>query len=538
MKKEFIAAIFCFGLILCGGFRPAQAATFIVSNNADSGAGSLRQAVLNANSAATGDTIEFTSAVYGATITLSSEIFLGSNGGGTLTINGPGANRLIIDGGAGSNRIFQTLGIVTIRGATLQNGGGPAFNDIGSAIRGNFGTIVLDGVVVQNNQSNQNGAVFFQLGSNHQIINSTIAGNTAALCAGVRADQTSLTITNSTFSGNNSTSAGGGLCIWDASTAIIRNSTIANNNANGVNDQGGGGIQIYTSSVTFSNTIITGNTSSTGPDIHFFSGSIQTTGGNLIGNNSTISSAFPAGAPNGNSDKVGVSALLMPLGNYGGITPTLALISGSPAIDAGNNVAGTPATDQRGAARSGAVDSGAFETNPAAVFTLPSGKVNVSYSYVLTTNSGALTYTLSGGSLPNNLTFNSNFAPDAIVSIAGTPTFANTFNFAVTAFDGVNSNATNYALEILPAPTAASVSVSGRVLISKDYGLESARVTLTDSQGNSRTIVTSPFGYYRFDDVSVGETYVLSISAKRGQFNPQIVNVTEEINELNFLPVQ
>ncbi|HEX8249422.1 MAG TPA: choice-of-anchor Q domain-containing protein [Pyrinomonadaceae bacterium] len=532
MKREIIIAILFLGLILSGGFfaPEASAAIFTVTNNADSGAGSFRQAVLAANSAGTNDTIEFAPALSGATITLASEIFLG--GTGTLTINGLGANRLIIDGGTGNNRLFQTGGTVTIRGVTLQNGGGPGFSDVGSAVRGNFGTIVLDGVIVQNNQSN---AVYFQLGSNHVISNSTIANNTADSCAGVRADRTSVTITNTTFSGNNSTSsAGGGLCIWDASTATIRNSTIANNNANGAGGQGGGGMQIFSSTVTFGNTIIAGNTSPTGPDIHRFSGTVQTTGGNLIGNNSTVSGAFPAGAPNGNGDKVNVAALLLPLGNYGGTTLTRALLSTSPAINAGNNVAGTPPTDQRGAARSGAVDSGAFENNSEAFFTLPPGTVNQPYNYTLTTNSGTLAYSLSGGSLPNGLSFSSNLAPNAVISIAGTPTLANNFNFAVTTSDGVNSSVANYTLQILPAPTAANVLVAGRILTPDGRGLINARVILTDAGGSSRTVSSTSFGYYRFEDVRAGEVYILSVSSKRYLFTPQALTVMEDISELNF----
>jgi hypothetical protein len=59
---------------------------------------------------------------------------------------------------------------------------------------------------------------------------------------------------------------------------------------------------------------------------------------------------------------------LAPLANNGGRTQTHALLSGSPAIDRGDN-AGAPATDQRGVARprdgdgngSRIVDIGAFE---------------------------------------------------------------------------------------------------------------------------------------------------------------------------------
>jgi hypothetical protein len=84
------------------------------------------------------------------------------------------------------------------------------------------------------------------------------------------------------------------------------------------------------------------------------------------------------------------------------------------------------------------------------------------------------------------------------------------------------------------APSAASVTVSGRVLTPAGGGLTNARVILIDSQGNSRTAVSSLAGFYRFADVLVGETYVLTVSSKRYQFDSQIVTVMEEIDGLNF----
>ena len=57
-----------------------------------------------------------------------------------------------------------------------------------------------------------------------------------------------------------------------------------------------------------------------------------------------------------------LNPVLAPLGNYGGPTQTMALLPGSPAIDAGSSGAGIPATDQRGESRVGGVDIGAFES--------------------------------------------------------------------------------------------------------------------------------------------------------------------------------
>ena len=84
------------------------------------------------------------------------------------------------------------------------------------------------------------------------------------------------------------------------------------------------------------------------------------------------------------------------------------------------------------------------------------------------------------------------------------------------------------------APTAASVSVSGRVVTDDGRGLRNARVVLTDAIGNSRTALTTSFGYYRFDDVAAGQTYIISVASKRFQFAPQVITVSEEIENLNF----
>lgn len=88
----------------------------------------------------------------------------------------------------------------------------------------------------------------------------------------------------------------------------------------------------------------------------------------------------------------------------------------------------------------------------------------------------------------------------------------------------------------LAAPTASSVSVGGRVVTADERGMYKARVTLTDSNGNTRTVLTNQFGYYSFTEVSVGETYVLSISHKRYQFvqPTQLLFVIEELYDVNF----
>jgi hypothetical protein len=87
------------------------------------------------------------------------------------------------------------------------------------------------------------------------------------------------------------------------------------------------------------------------------------------------------------------------------------------------------------------------------------------------------------------------------------------------------------------SPTAASVPVGGRVWTSGGIGLRGAIVTITDSKGQSRSAVTSSFGYYRFDSVVVGETYVVSVSSKRYQFQSTTITLQDELTDLDFMPV-
>jgi hypothetical protein len=83
--------------------------------------------------------------------------------------------------------------------------------------------------------------------------------------------------------------------------------------------------------------------------------------------------------------------------------------------------------------------------------------------------------------------------------------------------------------------TAATATVGGRVFAGKDRGVSKARVILTDSSGATRYTMTNSFGYYRFDGVEVGQTYIFSVSHKRYQFAPQIFTVNEDLTELNFM---
>lgn len=82
--------------------------------------------------------------------------------------------------------------------------------------------------------------------------------------------------------------------------------------------------------------------------------------------------------------------------------------------------------------------------------------------------------------------------------------------------------------------TAANIPVSGRVLTSDGgRGVSRAQVILTDENGATRTAMTNPFGYFRFDEIEAGQSYVVTIQHKQYRFDSRVVTVNEAV-ELNF----
>jgi hypothetical protein len=91
-------------------------------------------------------------------------------------------------------------------------------------------------------------------------------------------------------------------------------------------------------------------------------------------------------------------------------------------------------------------------------------------------------------------------------------------------------------INVLP-PTAASVSVSGRVLTSGGQGIARVTVTLTDAAGQSRSAMTNSFGFYQFDAVPSGAIYTLTVLSPRYQFSQpsRVLNVGESLSDQDFV---
>ena len=142
-----------FSLLIVVGATYAAAATFTVSNTSDSGAGSLRQAILGANAAPGADEITF--AHLHGTITLTSgQLDITDD----LTIAGPGAKELAVSGND-SSRVFDVEGSttsVTITGLTVTHGlanGSAPHGSLGGGIYHDGGRLRLTGVVLSNNRA-------------------------------------------------------------------------------------------------------------------------------------------------------------------------------------------------------------------------------------------------------------------------------------------------------------------------------------------------------------------------------------------------
>ncbi len=85
-----------------------------------------------------------------------------------------------------------------------------------------------------------------------------------------------------------------------------------------------------------------------------------------------------------------------------------------------------------------------------------------------------------------------------------------------------------------PAITQPAISVSGRVTTPFDQGLRNVVVTLIDPAGVRRRATSSSFGLYSFDNVSPGETYIITVSSRRYRFEPKILHISESLANVDF----
>jgi len=125
------------------------------------------------------------------------------------------------------------------------------------------------------------------------------------------------------------------------------------------------------------------------------------------------------------------------------------------------------------------------------------------------------------------------------VNVTYTPTsnYIGTDQFTFKANDSALDSNTATANITIGGPTATSTVIQGRVVNGSNTGIQNAIVKLVNpANGEARYIISSQFGYYRFTDVSVGESYIVEVTHKRYTFVPQLVTLANETN-LNFVGI-
>ena len=350
--------------------------TYSVSSDADSGPGTLRDAISNS----TADSIQLGGS---ASIVLNSQLEITRS----LTIFGPGVSTKTISG-HNTTRIFQidSGATVQIDFLTISNGHSAAH---GGAIF-NSGTLVMASDTVSGNSAALTGGGIANAGT-LTMTNSTISGNSAGTFGGGIINGGTLTVSNCTISNNSATTGGGvdnaatysatinattlsgnavssgaGGGFANAGTAFVADSTIANNTAQGAAggqgagisnsagtllatnctvsgntaDVSGGGARILGGDVTLYNTIVAGNLNSTNASDDIAGGlDAQLPAGRQPSSYNLVGTGGAGGLSNGiNGNITGVSdPKLTPLGNYGGPLQTVGILPGSPAVDSGSN---------------------------------------------------------------------------------------------------------------------------------------------------------------------------------------------------------
>lgn len=428
-----------------------------VTSNGDSGANTLRQALIDI---CDGGTIDFNATLAADTITTSSQLDINK----TVTITNPNAPDLKISGND-AHRVFyvQSGTVVTmsnlniISGTASGNRGGGILVDSdahttirncvldgNSAVNGggvrNYGTLTIYNSTLINNTSGLGGGGIYNSGV-VTINSSTLSSNSTlysyATGGGITNSNGGTLILNNCTLSNNSAYFGGGIFNINGSTVTVNNSTVSNNSANS-----GGGIR-NEGTLNLRNTIIANSTN--GGDCSSPFATITININNLIEDDS-CNPAF-SGDPN-----------LGPLQDNGGSTLTHVLMSGSPAIDSGDNVT-CLTTDQRGIDRpqdgdnNGTIicDIGAYELTGQPSINqapyIPSNPIplnsdgNISITQTLNWQGGdpdgdVVTYTIA---------FGSNNPP----SIVGTTTLTNytpslisgtTYYWIITATDGISES--------------------------------------------------------------------------------------------------
>ena len=316
--RSAASRVWLFVLLFAFAASPLAATEHVVTSNADSGAGSLRQAIADA---ADGDTITFNLSAGQETITISSELVIswksvsiqGQNlavGGSPITIQvtSPGVSGFCVFDLSNTGKAVTLLDL-TIKGGDVAGTGG--------GIKLYYGTLNLERVTITGSSAGFGGGIY----CNNAVLtltDSTVSDATATVDygGGICAYYSTVSIERCTFHGNHANTRGGAV-YSSFSTTTIGNSTFSGNTCNGPggaifvlfenitidsctiannhsdqDDSGyetGGGLCLFATSTTLTvkNTVLAynyrGSGTSSGDDYYHSSGTLVDAGYNVVG---------------------------------------------------------------------------------------------------------------------------------------------------------------------------------------------------------------------------------------------------------------
>ncbi len=371
----------------------------VVSIKADSGPGSLRNAVANA---APGDTITFLPAAT-PTITLASPIALTKN----VTINGPGVASQKISG-AFVTGIFTVSSAVnaTIKNLTLANGYAP-----NGGVISNAGSLTLDTDTLTLSNATSLGGGVYSVGTALTITNSTFSSNGAANGGALYISGGTISVTATTFQNNSATNNGG--AISDVNTSdTFDNDTFLSNNVGSFTQIGKGGA-VYIAGGTISNSTFNNNAAVSSPGNTTSGGAVAASGALTLTNDNMSNNTASSSSSSGLGGAVYSTAPLTVTG--GTYLSNQALAGGSTA-----------------SARGGAIHATGVLTVTGATFT--SNSTNA--SGIANTTGGAI-YSTFGGSISGSIfTGNSAIAQAGVNAQGGALFSLSAFTITGCTFSG------------------------------------------------------------------------------------------------------
>jgi hypothetical protein len=122
-----------------------------------------------------------------------------------------------------------------------------------------------------------------------------------------------------------------------------------------------------------------------------------------------------------------------------------------------------------------------------------------------------------------------------VTNPAGSP--AGTFPVIGLTTGGPGANSHRFDVGFAMDPSAAAVTVSGRVMLADGTGIRGARVTLTEMDGTEHHALTGGFGYYQFFEIASGQGAVIRVSAKRFRFTESVrfLYLDDNVSDIDFI---